>query len=481
MQKNGFKLLQDLRTKDETFWRTQGEKNALNLFHKTSERVPAYRDFLKKEKIDSSKIKTILDFDHLPWIDKKNYISKYPLADLCLDGNLQNGAIISQSSGTTGQPFFWPRFKSHSWQTTEIHQAIFREFHSTNTKKTLFVVCFHLGAHIAGMITASAIKSILDSGMPGALITPGLNKKDILRAVEQLGYNFDQVMLIGYPPYIKDVIEEGKEMGLDWKKYNLRFLFAAESFPESWRSYLYNLTSVTDMKGAVTNIYGSADLGLMAHETPFTVGIRKSIPDHPNLAELFGGSVAHPPAIFQYNPASIYFETINNELICSSDAGIPLIRYNIHDLGSVVPLEKIKTVGFSPTWKLPLLSVLGRSNYSATIYGLNVYPEQVREIISNRSIMTEVSGKFFLKTSFSDTEDQRLEIHLELSHGTESTNYLVEKLTKETTELLRQINLEFDKLCESIGERAHPKLFVYKKGDERFRDLKMKHKHIVDN
>jgi phenylacetate-coenzyme A ligase PaaK-like adenylate-forming protein len=66
ISKNPERLLQDLRTKPERYWIKRGEKMALRLFRQMAERVPAYKDFLRKNKVKPEKINTIKDFKLVP-------------------------------------------------------------------------------------------------------------------------------------------------------------------------------------------------------------------------------------------------------------------------------------------------------------------------------------------------------------------------------------------------------------------------------
>ena len=68
-----------LEQKDPDYWERKGEQLALELFHAAAERVPAYQDFLKKNQVKHTLVKTIRDFKKIPWINKKNYLSKYIL------------------------------------------------------------------------------------------------------------------------------------------------------------------------------------------------------------------------------------------------------------------------------------------------------------------------------------------------------------------------------------------------------------------
>ena len=50
------------RTKGDDFWLREREKRALGLFHQAAQRVPAYKDFLKKNHIKPNLILDIHDF-----------------------------------------------------------------------------------------------------------------------------------------------------------------------------------------------------------------------------------------------------------------------------------------------------------------------------------------------------------------------------------------------------------------------------------
>jgi phenylacetate-CoA ligase len=103
-------LQQDLKTMPEAHWKARGNKMALQLFREMAERVPAYKDFLAKRKFDPASVRTINDFKHIPPVDKDNYLRQYPRKMLCWDGELATKQwVISTTSGSTGEPFYFPR------------------------------------------------------------------------------------------------------------------------------------------------------------------------------------------------------------------------------------------------------------------------------------------------------------------------------------------------------------------------------------
>ena len=45
---------------------------------------------------------------------------------------------------------------------------------------------------------------------------------------------YDQIILCGYPPFMKDVVDEAKDNGVNWKDFNIKMIFAAEAFSEEF-------------------------------------------------------------------------------------------------------------------------------------------------------------------------------------------------------------------------------------------------------
>ena len=130
----------------------RGEKMALELFHQMATRVPAYKKFLAKHRVNPATVLTYEDFvKKVPLIDKKNYLSEYPLSELCMDGDLFKNAMISVSSGSTGVPFFWPRGLEQAKIDTKMIAGIYDSF-EMNAKSTLLVLRFSMGTWIAGTL-----------------------------------------------------------------------------------------------------------------------------------------------------------------------------------------------------------------------------------------------------------------------------------------------------------------------------------------
>ena len=212
-----------MRSKNGEFWQKEGEKMALGLFRKAAEKIPAYKDFLKGNNVKPSLIKSIKDFSNVPFVDKENYLRKYPLEKLCWEGKLENNTLLSVSSGSSGKPFFWPRGDNLEIETTITHAMIFKEFFTAADKSTLVINSFSMGIYIAGIITQNSALRASQLGMPITVISPGIEVEDILRIIIEVGGKYEQIILAGYPPFVKDIIDSGIRRGIRWKKYNIKF------------------------------------------------------------------------------------------------------------------------------------------------------------------------------------------------------------------------------------------------------------------
>src|SRR5262249_14796285 len=124
------------------------------LFQRTAQDVPAYREFLAAHRIDPSTIKTYADFEKLPLVTKQNYVHRYPRPARCGGGNLTDCEMIAVSSGSTGKPLFWPRSLTHELDVATRFEQVFVQSFGADRRTTLVVICFALGTWVGGMYTA---------------------------------------------------------------------------------------------------------------------------------------------------------------------------------------------------------------------------------------------------------------------------------------------------------------------------------------
>ena len=192
-----------------------GPAAALALFHEVAERVPAYRALLAEHGIDPAGVRTVADFARLPLLTKDNYLRRYALPELCRDGRLQDAETVAVSSGSSGRPTVWPRTVLDELAVARRFEHALSASFRADERRTLVVVCFPLGSWVGGMYTAAACRHLAAKGYPLTVATPGNNVDEILRVVAELGPFYDQVVLAGYPPFLKIVIDAGAA----WERY----------------------------------------------------------------------------------------------------------------------------------------------------------------------------------------------------------------------------------------------------------------------
>lgn len=469
-------IISSLTKKEDSFWSEARKTRALKLFHMAAERVPAYKDFLSKHKIRHGRVHTFEDFELLPQTGKKEYLRRYPLKDLTWDGTLNKPFAFSATSGSTGEPYYFARSAELEWESSIVHEFFLRQSSYGSNTPTLVLVCFGMGVWIGGLITHRAFQIAGERGLPVSVLAPGINKIEIFNALKKLAPNFHQVILAGYPPFIKDIIDEAPEQGINLSKLNIRLLFAAEAFSEKFRDYVAKKAKIKNSCLDTMNIYGTADIGTMAFETPTAILLRRLALKNKNLFTALFGDIQKIPTLAQYNPLFITFEEKNGEILLTGNNAVPLIRYNIGDHGGIYSFNKIKTIfekyevdieneaksaGINKLSMLPFVYVYERADLSTTLYGLQIYPGMLKEALLDQPIAHILTGKFALVTRFSSQQNQYLEINLELKKGARLTLALKKLVLKKVIAALLAKSSEFRELYRQLKDRAVPKIIFW--------------------
>ncbi|MBD2075652.1 phenylacetate--CoA ligase family protein [Phormidium sp. FACHB-592] len=476
-------LAAKLRQHSQADW----DKAVLDLFHQTAVTVPAYGSFLHTQGIDPATIQTIVDFQHLPLTTKDNYLRHYSLAQLCRQGQLESCDMIAVSSGSTGQPSFWARSLVDEFQIATRFEQIFHDSFQADQRRTLAIVCFALGTWVGGMYTASGCRHLASKGYPLTLITPGNNKVEILRVVQALAPQFEQVVLLGYPPFLKDVIDSGITQGLDWQAYRVKLVMAGEVFSEAWRSLVGSRLGSTNYCYDSASLYGTADAGVLGNETPLSICIRRWLADHPDAARsLFGES--RLPTLVQYDPLSRFFEAQDGTLLFSGNNGIPLIRYHIADNGGLITypqmLQFLQEWEFDPiqelqgnrgVYPLPFVYVFGRSHFTVSYFGANVYPENVTIGLEQAPICEWVTGKFVMQVTEDADQNKHLTIVVELAPNVTGNEEKRRAIATAIHQQLQRLNSEFANYVPEAYQMPH--ITLYPTGEPNYFPIGVKHRY----
>jgi phenylacetate-CoA ligase len=470
-------MAERVRTADSASWVRLHSRNSLALFRDAAKRVPAYRDFLNEHGIQAEKVRTRKDFEKIPATSKATYLKKYPLGDLCWDGILGHPAVFSSTSGSTGKPFYFQRHQ-HLDEESSILSELFlaNGEHLPGPKHpTLVIIGFGMGVWIGGTITYSAFDIASRRGYPVSILPAGVNKTEILKALHDLAPSFKQTILIGYPPFVKDILDEAEFEGVNLKALNIRLFFAAEAFTERFRDYLAEKVGIKNVYRDTLNVYGTTDLGTMAFETPTAILIRRLAMEHKHIFARIFGDAQKTPTLAQYNPAFVTFEASQGEILLTGNSAFPLIRYAVGDLGGVhtfaelkaifaesgIDLEKEAKQRDVPLYELPFVYVYERSDFTVKLYGAIIFPEHVKIGLQNPAHEKFITGRFTMATESDARHNEYLEINVELKRGIKEAEPLRAALVESVVKSLSVSSGEYQNNHVNMGERVTPRIVFW--------------------
>lgn len=159
----------------------------------------------------------------------------------------------------------------------------------------------------------------------------------------------------GTPSFLRTVLEKAKELGLDTSSLT-KALVSGEALPPSLRSLL------KDLGVTVYQAYATADLGVIAYESPAMEGL---IVDEGVIVEIVRPGTGDPVAEGE----------VGEVVVTTFTPEYPLIRFATGDLSAVLP-------GQSPCGRtnMRIKGWMGRADQTTKIKGMFVHPEQVAAV-----------------------------------------------------------------------------------------------------
>lgn len=480
--------LESNHIRDKSTHEPTGFAEALVLFKKAAERIPAYRDFLQSHNIDPHTIQTWDDWQTLPIMTKDNYLRHYPLHQLVWDGELTSARIISMSSGSTGEPFNWPRGLKSVNDAVKILDDLFARVYQTKEKRTLCINAYAMGTWIAGTYMLSAIAALADKGHKIVSVTPGINHQEIVGIITRLGKEFDQILVMGYAPFLKDTVELAIKQGVRLADYHITFLFSSEHITEKWRRYVLDRVEPGYDATKSLCLYGAADMGIIGMESPLIIYIRDLIEKDEQLAKRLFPGTSVLPTIVTYDPTIRFTETVDHHFIFTLDSSLPLIRYDLMDEGRILSHQELLSVvrerGYQTPDSLlawadqPLLALYGRADVAAMFYGLNIYPENIKSALEIPALLSVLTGKFTVSTEFNEQQEQSLRVVVELKEGIQATLELKDQVLEALRNSLISHNNEYSRLWHELGQRAEPVIELVSYGRPEFQ-INRKHRWVA--
>lgn len=448
-----------------------GLSHAVDLANRAINDIPAYPQFLDVSAADVSTV-TEESFKKLTPMTKENYLIPYEHRELVWGGDIGKVVNWSASSGSTGEPTYFPRSRVSLYDSIRFHERILRDSFDADQKTTLVINTFAMGNWVGGTYTLIAINGTNDLDLPVGIISPGMKTDEAVRAFIELGRAYQQVVIAGYPPFVKGVIDAIAPDEL--LRRDVRVLLAGESITERWRTAILEKIGKLHDPRAITLIYGTADAGMMGFESPASIAIRRAADADSALATLlFGPDLVQLPTFASYDPLSRYAETDSDGfLLFTIESTLPLLRYRIKDYGMLYDAAAVAgiltSVGhFDLAAAVPdtahFLTVSGRAGVELTLNGLNLYQANFKAALEDKRVIDRVTTIYYVPQAEQKDLSQKFEIEVELGKDVEPSEKLRKLLTDVFVEKLCELNGEYRTQYQSdpISSTPHVKLADY--------------------
>lgn len=353
-------LLRYGRTLDGHALHAKGAAKAVKIAEWAAAHSPAYRQLLSGHGLTPQQV-AHTPLQRLPVLTKANTFERFPLRELMREVPVHRLADVLTSSGRSGQHFGFRLSEraqhENGWFDIDLGlQDIFDVDH----RRTLIVNCLPMGVIFRSRACAVANLSVRED-----------MACSILRDV---GPQFDQVILFTDPLFIRRILREAAQRGVDWTAIRANVVLGEEVLVESQRAHIAAALGIDlDANGPrlIGASCGMGELGLnLLFETRETIAIRRAR-FHRGL-QAGRRSNRGTPSLFCANPLRAHFEILDPDsegygelcvTLLDRHAVIPLPRYATGDLARLIPRDEAEAlardVGMTAPW-LPMLAMLGR-------------------------------------------------------------------------------------------------------------------------
>ncbi|MCK4508292.1 MAG: phenylacetate--CoA ligase [Desulfuromonadales bacterium] len=315
-----------------------------------------YRKKLDDLGVKPSDIKSLDDIKLLPFTTKQDLRDNYPFK--LFTATPEEIVEYHATSGTTGKPIAvgYTRADLEVWSESMARTCAGAGIDSNDVVQNIFgygLFTGGLGAHYGALRVGAGV-------IP---ISGGNTQKQIM-----LMQDFGTTALTSTPSFLVHIHEVGEQMGVDFKKLNLKkAICGAEPWSESMRQSIQEKFGIK-----VCDIYGLSEItgpgvsfecweeqnGLHINEDFF----------YPEIIDPDTGEVL--PA---GDEGELVFTTINKY-------GQPLLRYRTRDISTL----NYETCSCGRTL-VKMARVTGRSDDMLIIRGVNVFPSQIESVILKRA------------------------------------------------------------------------------------------------
>jgi phenylacetate-CoA ligase len=200
-------------------------------------------------------------------------------------------------------------------------------------------------------------------------------------------------------------------------------------------------------------------------------------------AALFGAD-SRLPMLFQYNPLIHYVEVNDNRellfTISRKSLLAPRVRYNVHDEGGVarydemqrrlaacgIDLDALGARPGTPRLRLPFFWVYGRRDYTVSVMGANIYPEDIEQCLYADQALARVTHSFCLGLAEGEGGEAHPRFMFEV--GVEPTAELAALYRESMLKRLIALNADFREAWKEYPQAVTPVVELYALGTGPF-------------
>ncbi|HSN21830.1 MAG TPA: AMP-binding protein, partial [Usitatibacter sp.] len=232
-----------------------------------------------------------------------------------------------------------------------------------HTARTLFAAGFRPGDVALNCFSyhLTPAGSMMETGLHhlGCAVIPGGVGQTEMQAsaiahVQPSGY-------VGTPSFLKLILEKCDELGLESRSIR-RALVSGEAFLPPVRAFL------AERRIEAFQAYGTADLGMVAYETPAREGL---VVNEDMIVEIVRPGTGDPVAEGE----------VGEVVVTTFNADYPLVRFATGDLSAIL-------AGTSPCGRtnVRIKGWLGRADQATKVRGMFVHPQQVAEVLRRHGL-----------------------------------------------------------------------------------------------
>ncbi|HON02663.1 MAG TPA: phenylacetate--CoA ligase [Paludibacteraceae bacterium] len=350
------------------------------LVNKVYQNVEFYRKKMDEKGVRPSDIRSIDDISKLPFTNKTDLRDNYPFGLFAAPMN--EIVRIHASSGTTGKPTTvgYTKKDIENWQEVLARCLIM----SGVTPEDIVQVSFGYGLFTGGLGIHYGAENVGCTVVP---ISAGNTRRQL-----QLMSDFGSTVLACTPSYALHLADAMSEFGYSLSDMKLKTgVFGAEPFSENMRLELEKKWGIKAF-----DIYGLSEImgPGVANDCEFHDGLH--IHEDHFFPEVVDPKTKEPLPDGQQG--ELVFTTLTKE-------GIPLLRYNTHDL-TTLNRERCECGRTLVRMK----KITGRSDDMLIIRGVNLFPSQIEQVLLE---MGETSAHYMLYVDRENNLDI-LELKVEL-------------------------------------------------------------------